>query len=545
MTFIPNTLSKLDTNNSGTSTDSSQKTFTGTSTATSGYLSINIDIDASNNSSSNGLVVYTSNSSTSGFIPFFIDTYFANTNYQKTINLTGNYYKLSLNFDASSNYVINTYLNTDFNQDGANGVYLPSKIEAHYDAFGKLRVANPYTLLDLQFPPLDSTTTPTPTSDYLKNNLQIIYYNSANGSVTYTNSQAVITQTSTGNSISQSRKYGIYQPGKSLLFLASFIFNTTTSTSTDYTLRIGYFDDYNGIFLQYNKADTYPIGFVLRSNVVNTNTTPSNGTTYNQSVWNIDKLDGTGNSGIRLDFTKAQLMVIDLEWLSVGRIRCGFMCYGKIVYCHVINNINSLNGPYMYTADLPIRYQVVNNFASTTAGLTQICATVISEGGYRPSGNVFSAGTSLLSIAASTSEYTILSLTGNDNFYHNEVLLTTLSLCTTSNDILKYRIRLYLPDDPSAPTGLTYTDVASTSVVKYSTSNVTVTVPNNSIVLQEGYLLQNNNISLNQNPGDYIVNNNSITSNVANSSIGYIVITIQNTTSSAYTIAGSLNWTEF
>jgi hypothetical protein len=552
MTFIPSVLSKYDSNNSGTGTTTS---FVGTSTAITGYLSININIDASNNSVPNGIIVYTSTDN-STFTTFFTDTYFANTNYQKTVNLTCKYYKLSVDFGGvSTTYTIVTYLNTDFNQDGDNGVYLPAKVEAHYDAFGKLRVSNPYTLIDLKYPPLNSSSTPSPgpSADYLKNNLQMICDPSGNtggANATYQNSQAVFTQTGSGTITSQSRKYAIYQPGKSLLCLASFVLNTSTSTSSSYALRVGYFDNYNGVFLQYTKS-TSTISFVVRSGLIGG--TPTD-TSYNQVAWNIDKLDGTGNSGILLDFfTKAQLLVIDLEWLSVGRVRCGFMCFGKIVYCHQITNVNSLTGPYMYTANLPVRYQVVNN-TTGTAVLTKICATVISEGGYRPSGNIFSVSTRKLTSIPVAAEYSVLFLTGNknttlnSNYYHNEVVLRSLSIyCATSADVLQYRIRLYLPgDSPGGPASSSYAAVASTSVIQYYDASNNTTIAGNSIILDQGYVTATAIVNVLENVSDYILNNNSITSSIDNSQIGYIVVTLQSLSNTGnFDVYVSLNWAEF
>ena len=373
--------------------------------------------------------------------------------------------------------------------------------------------------------------------------------NTATATLLYQNSQAVFTQTGAGTITSQSRKYCIYQPGKSLLCLASFVLNTSTSSSTNYNLRVGYFDDYNGIFLQYTKS-TSTISFVVRSGLIGG--TPTD-TSYSQSLWNIDKLDGTGNSGISLDFTKAQLLVIDLEWLSVGRVRCGFMCFGKIVYCHQITNVNSLTGPYMYTANLPVRYQVVNN-TTGTAILTKICATVVSEGGYRPSGNIFSVSTRKLTSIPNTNEYSVLFLTGNknptlnSNYYHNEVILRSLSIyCATSSDVLQYRIRLYLPgDSPGGPASSSYASVASTSVIQYYDASNNTTIAGNSIILDQGYVTATAIVNVLENVSDYILNNNSITSSIDNSQIGYIVVTLQSLSNTGtFDVYVSLNWAEF
>jgi hypothetical protein len=46
-----------------------------------------------------------------------------------------------------------------------------------------------------------------------------------------------------------------------------------------------------------------------------------------QSNWNIDNFNGNGPSGITLteaNMLNCLLIVLDQEWLGVGRIRCGF-----------------------------------------------------------------------------------------------------------------------------------------------------------------------------------------------------------------------------
>jgi hypothetical protein len=49
-----------------------------------------------------------------------------------------------------------------------------------------------------------------------------------------------------------------------------------------------------------------------------------------QTNWNIDKLDGTGISGITLDISKAQILWMDIEWLGLGTVRIGFVINGNL-----------------------------------------------------------------------------------------------------------------------------------------------------------------------------------------------------------------------
>ena len=529
---------KYDTHNSGKGTGG---TFSGSSTTSDGYSSIAININADQNSTNNGVLLQASNDNKT-FTTYFTDTYFNNTNYNRVINFSYTYYKLTVTFvDNSTSYTIITNKLSDHVNTQDTPIYSSSTTESQLDAFGKLRTTHPYTLLDIKFPVLNSSSSPTPTPAYLKNDLQLIYYNSpeSSGDVTYGDSQANMTQNGIGQSVSQSRQYCNYQPGKSLLIMMSFVFNTDTSTSDDYLLRVGYYDKYNGLFLQFDGNDSDPVSVVLRSSRL---TDPSiTDTIYTQSSWNMDKLDGTGNSGIILDFTKAQLLIIDLEWLSVGRVRFGFVCYGRIIYCHQITNVNSLSGPYMYTANLPVRYEIVNN-SSGLANLTQICSTVISEGGYKPSTALFSLSTSLTTMTTGE-ERNVVILTGNNNYYHNSINIDSLNVIITTSDNIRFRIRLYQPGDTPGSSG-SFTDLNDHSVTKYDTSNST-NDPGSSIIINEGFIQSKSSIST-EIKENIIPINQSITSNILNDEIGFLVVTLENlsNSSSSYEYAVSVNISE-
>lgn len=533
------TTNKYDTHNSGKGTGG---TFSGSSTTSDGYSSIAININADQNSTNNGVLLQASNDNKT-FTTYFTDTYFNNTSYNKVINLSYYYYKLTVTFvDNSTSYTIITNKLSEHVNTQDIPIYSSSTTESQLDAFGKLRTTHPYTLLDIKFPVLNSTSSPTPTPAYLKNDLQLIYYNSpSGGSVAYGDSQANITQDGVGQSVSQSRQYCNYQPGKSLLIMMSFVFNTDTSTSGDYLLRVGYYDNYNGLFLQFDRNDSDPVSVVLRSSRL---TDPSiTDTIYTQSSWNMDKLDGTGNSGIILDFTKAQLLIIDLEWLSVGRVRVGFVCYGRIIYCHQITNVNSLSGPYMYTANLPVRYEIVNN-SSGLANLTQICSTVISEGGHKPSTALFSLSTDLLDMTTDpNTERNVVILTGNNNYYHNSINIDSLNVIITTGDNIRFRIRLYQPGDTPLSGSGSFTVLNDHSVTKYDISNST-NVPGSSIIINEGFIQSKSSIST-EIKENIIPINQSITSNILNDEIGFLVVTLQNlSNSSNYKYAVSVNISE-
>ena len=249
------------------------------------------------------------------------------------------------------------------------------------DAFGRLRVSEPYSLFDSQ-------------SRYAADN-QFSTSTSGTGTSTFNTNQSSVSLAVTGGGVGsvvrQSFRNMLYQPGKSLLVLATFQMDNGTSANLDQ--KVGYFNTQNGLFFRRTGGVN---ALVLRSN---TSGTPSDARFVNQADWNGDKLDGTGTSGYTLDLTHPQILWMDFEWLGVGSVRCGFIINGQYVLCHTFNTANVYGTTvYMTTAILPIRYEITTTTAAVAATLTQICSSVISEGGFE--------ATSIEHVARRTSIFT-------------------------------------------------------------------------------------------------------------------------------------------
>ena len=241
------------------------------------------------------------------------------------------------------------------------------KNSPNVDAFGRLRVSTPFTLFDSshRFDDNDLWSTSTATS----------------GTATFNANQGLVdlavTAASGSEVVRETTKIFSYQPGKSLLVLNTFVMS---AAKTNLRQRVGYYGAANGYYLQLNNST---LSFVERTSV-------SGGlveNTINQSSWNVDKLDGTGVSGVTLDITKAQILFMDLEWLGVGTVRIGFVIDGNFYVCHKFHHANLITSTYITTASLPLRYEIRNTGATSGAStLKQICSTVLSEGGYQLNG---------------------------------------------------------------------------------------------------------------------------------------------------------------
>ena len=82
-------------------------------------------------------------------------------------------------------------------------------------------------------------------------------------------------------------------------------------------------------------------------------------TEWEQSEWNLDRMDGSGKSGYTLDVTKMQMFYMDYSWYGAGFIRWGFRSLdGNVIYVHKIPNNNQNTEAYMRSGNLPARYEV-------------------------------------------------------------------------------------------------------------------------------------------------------------------------------------------
>jgi hypothetical protein len=262
---------------------------------------------------------------------------------------------------------------------GVTGYIPKGNLNTQADAFGKVRTADPYTLFDSSFRFGDNER---------KWNTRL----NGTADAQYQTNQGLMNLVVGGNNgdevIRQTDKVFPYQPGKSLLIMNTF----TMEPRENVRQRVGYFTRDNGIYFELDGLESY---FVLRSNVTSTVVN----TRVEQSDWNVDKLDGTGPSGVILDTTKSQIQWMDVEWLGVGSVRCGFVMNGQFIVCHIFHHANEITGTYMTTASLSCRYEIANTantLVSTT--LKQICSTVISEGGYQQIGLTRSIATPLTGI---------------------------------------------------------------------------------------------------------------------------------------------------
>jgi len=327
-----------------------------------------------------------------------------------------------------------------------------------HDAFGRLRVSNPETLFD---------------SKQLFDNQPLFWddQEESGGSTTSTHSVDTasttlgVAATTAGLRTRQTFMRFNYQPGKSQLAFITFVIDKSGGGS-GINRYIGLLDDENGIFFG-DASGTYGVG--VRSSVSGS---PSDSFT-NQANWNIDQMTGAGPSGVSLDFTKSQILVIDFEWLGVGKIRWGFVVDGAIHYCHSENQSNAGVGVYMSTPNLPVRYQIENQGAGAASTMECICSTIITEGGSNDLGILRHADSGSVSGLSSGSTYATLGIRLKSTHLGASIKLENLSTISTSvNDQAHWA--LYL--NPTVAGTFTYTGVTNGCVeIATGSSSNTIT----------------------------------------------------------------------
>lgn len=332
--------------------------------------------------------------------------------------------------------VFNSLEGTGINTNNATG-----------DAFGRLRVSEPYNLFD---------------SKQLYNNQPLLWDDqevsgSGTGSSHSTNtasSTISVGAATAGKRVRQTFMSFPYQAGKSQLILMTGTM-LKTGGGTGIVCGIGIFNDSNGIFFKYDEG---VVKVVIRSSYTGS---PVD-TEVEQSNWNLDKMDGTGVSKITVDWTKSQIFVIDYEWLGVGRVRVGLNINGVTHYVHEFLNANINSGVYMSTPDLPLRYEIENLGTGQASSLEHICSSVESEGGVQNNGTIrsYNMGTTSVNANIVGTTYALLGLRLKSTNLSAAVKIINSSVLSLTTDNFVWSLRF----NPSVTGTFTYNDVDNSSV---------------------------------------------------------------------------------
>jgi hypothetical protein len=327
------------------------------------------------------------------------------------------------------------------------------------DAFGRLRVSEPFTLFDSSFRFADNGLWVTSTS--------------GTTDVSFGSGSMLLTVDGTSGSkvYRETTKVFAYQPGKSLLVISTMAF---ASPKVNLRQRIGYFGSTNGLYLEHDGTTLY---LVQKSETLGTTLRVA------QSDWNGSTFLTTPRV---LDVSKTNIFWMDVEWLGVGDVRTGFIVDGAFVLAHTFHHDNVNIVPYITTASLPLRVELENlGTTGSSSTFTHICNTVISEGGYALYGTQNSVGTPVTtgrtSSGVSGTFIPIVAIQLKTSKLDAIVIPTSLSMLGLGNNVTwKYELRAN-----ATVTGGSFTEVSSDSAVEYNTTGTGVS---GGRILASGYI---------------------------------------------------------
>lgn len=290
------------------------------------------------------------------------------------------------------------------------------------DAFGRVRESSPFSLF---------------ASKQLNNKQPVFWDEELFGTATSTHVPAnacteMVTVANGDGVVRQTLERFNYQPGKSQLVLMTFNANAASPSAVSFNIAKG-------------------------------GTTTE---TAAQASWH-DPMDGTGASGITMDWTATQIMFIDFEWLGVGSVRCGFIIDGKFVLVHTFHHANDPAFPsvYMSTPNLPVGYQIYQTggaarkrlgyFSTSNAAdsvpqdgiylqvsggdlqLDHICSSVMSEGGLEELAvnQCIDNGITAVTATVAGTKYALLGLRLQAGSDATVILRSVNALITSVNDI--------------------------------------------------------------------------------------------------------------
>ena len=387
------------------------------------------------------------------------------------------------------------------------------------DAFQRLRVSQPETLFD---------------SKSLSDNLPLIYDDqqvSGTATSSFNANRASVTlgvnNATAGQRVRQTFRRFNYQPGKSQLLLMTGVVGAGV---TGVTKRWGLLDGSNGIFFQ--QADAV-LSVGVRSSVSGA---PVD-TMVAQSAWNIDRMDGTGASGITLDLSRAQIFMADFQWLGVGTVRFGVSVGGVLYYVHAVNNANNITSVYTSSPNLPVRWEITNSGAGAAATFETICASVVSEGGRQVGGydRVANRGITPMVTLNSTAIFPVIAIRLRSGYLGAQVIPNLFSLMCTSTTAYRWTLLL----NPTV-VGVAFSFTAlPNSAVEADVARVNTTTLTGGTELRSGYALAQNEASLLLTPETDF----ALGSNIAGTQ-DVLVLAVQRLTGTTETFYASLGWRE-
>ena len=194
-----------------------------------------------------------------------------------------------------------------------------------------------------------------------------------------------------------------YQPAKITHIILTGIL-IKSGGGAGITVEAGQLNNDNGLAFFYDEGTVKTLIRTKTSGSVVNNTEDS-------TEWD-DPLNGSGRSGITIDWTKKQIFGITYGWLGVDSVIFWVKVAGAVYVFNEIKHSNLIDVPYMSTPNLPLRWRIENDGNGAASTTDQECSTIISEGATDDFGvlqHISTAGTHV-GLATENQAYAILGI---------------------------------------------------------------------------------------------------------------------------------------
>ena len=312
----------------------------------------------------------------------------------------------------------------------------------NYDASGRSRVSQLLTLGDYK---------------PIVGDLALFYDTDGTGTDTHSVNDAWFNMQVGANEwlVKQTKMFHPYASGKSQLIEATFVGFTP---ETDVVKRVGYFSsstaspytaDYDGIYLESSNGTVKLKIDRLGTNVV----------TQEQADW-LDPLDGTGPSGLTVDWDNFNVAGIDFLWLGGTTVRLFFFMEGRLVLATAYVHSNTQPYTFIQSPNQPLRAEIRST--GGTGSLKYICAQVSFEGALGEIGAIHAVNNSNTDLEATTNgtRYALLGLRLQADKRAVGIIPRALSVLARTNDDFLWEVRW----NPTVAGTFSYSDVPNSNM---------------------------------------------------------------------------------
>ncbi len=323
-------------------------------------------------------------------------------------------------------------------------------------------------------------------------------FTSGTGTITQSGGMATLKTGTTSGSWSYINTYYVmrYSVGQGSLVRFTALFTTGVSGSKQI---IGFGDDQDGFFFGYNGSS---FGILRRQAGVENWTA--------QTAWNIDKMDGTGPSGMILDQTKGNVYQISFQWLGYGAIDFAIekASTGTFAPVHQIKYANANTLPSIMNPSLPLTARIANSGTPTDIVLQTPSAMGFSQGNAGIALNLTNTFANSKTTVVSGLDTAIFSLRNVSTFQgKSNRVQVKLSFISYSADGTKDVTMRIIKNATIGGTPVWNNINANASVVQYDTSGTTATGGRNLLYWGETKVGSNqmfppDNVPLYMQPGE-------------------------------------------